>query len=383
MSHLSKGKSGFTAEEIVGWNDPGNKNLFPDKDFARAYLYPLRCFGPDADPLVACLATPVVQSAVAQYQSWDDTAGTAQTSYKKWSQWIPIPTVFGLALCGLLALFLPSTYAAWLSGVFGDRILIEARIRLYVPLIIYALLLTTLMLAWRYNPNVHHKVWHEHRGDAEAMRREIFTRLMAQQPAGIAKADPWLLQLKLEYFRRWQVEVQHAYFGKRPKEHRALLARAKRFYWGYIVALLGLGLLLLCSVVTGLDEQGYNPIMSPIGSYMVHLSTLEVMQADHLMGVLFAIAAVAAAHFYIATKHTKPLQNAVRFENMEKNFAEIVGPRLALAREAAARGDVAGVENYVNRVNGMMSIETNDWVRLQRLDVGKDQADYTASGPAV
>ena len=87
---------------------------------------------------------------------------------------------------------------------------------------------------------------------------------------------------------------------------------------------------------------------------------------------------------YVASL-AKAARDATRYRTMEANFAEVLGlktptpdepkpkDRLADARAAAAADDENGVLDYVNSVHAMMSLESNDWVRLGQIEWG--QAD--------
>lgn len=380
-----KGHSGFTPAQIIGENFPSNNRSMHAPEFETRHLAPLRAFGDDAAPLVACLETAPVRAAFAQYAKSDDTAAMAQKSYKWLSTAIVIPTVMALGVCAILALISPAwmtgNLAFWFGGQPSDY---DGWIRLGLPWAICILLAATPIAKAIGKPGKLFEDWHYNRGGAEAMRREIFSRVMSARPSepvpappnGIA-ADSWLLMLKLEYFRRWQVEVQYAYFRERPKqEWLKLQTRAKwatRIYQGLIGLMVAL---LFLMSIAGWGEQEYSPALSRLGAFVPALGYLEQLQTDYILFFALALAGVAAAYFIVTSQYVNPLQNMARCKNMEANYKQIVNERLDDARAAAMRGDQEMVQHYIDRVHSMMSIETNDWVRLKKLDDGLDVSTY-------
>jgi hypothetical protein len=78
--------SGFSAEEIVGWNFPEtNRSLHADR-FEEAHIEPLKAFGPDAAPLVECLGSSEIREAFGKYKKWNSRAIVEQSKYRWQSQ---------------------------------------------------------------------------------------------------------------------------------------------------------------------------------------------------------------------------------------------------------------------------------------------------------
>jgi uncharacterized membrane protein HdeD (DUF308 family) len=400
MPQRPVGPAGFTAEEVVGWNDPPDNRSLKAEALEKHHFHPIRCFGADGDALLACLLTDEMKSAFQRYVDWDKSAAVAQKRYKRYALWVVLATVAALVLC-LLMLIPPAATAngiAWLLGG-GARLaaFIEEQIRYFAPLAVFVLLLLTPALSLWWRPQRYYPKWQRDRANAEAMRREIFTHLMRMRPqpganAGSHAWDPaWLLQLKLEYFRRWQVEVQKAYFDKRSKELRKQANRALLAKYTYGAALVAFGLVLLASLVSGRDEQGVvfggaaSGVVAPALSL---LATVETVNSDYWLLLVIAVTLLVGGALWYSAFLAKALRDAARYKTMGDNFAEVVDPppgsttvnfprtdtvtaqKLARARAAAAANDEDGVLDYVNSVHAMMSLESNDWVRLGEIEWG-------------
>lgn len=389
-SRAPTGKAGFTAEEIVGWNFPDNNASLFASQFEERHIKPLQSFGEDADPLVSCLSSRPVRLAFDAYERWDSASIKSQAFFKRRALLVPAPTVLALLIALLLFMIPPAEVASALVamadriGVIGKpddvTLGVEERLRDYAPWIIYLLLILTPLLSWVLAPDARCRAWKEERALAEAMRREIFARVMRHVPPGMNGADAWLLQLKLEYFRRWQVEVQNAFFQKRPKQLRAHVRNAFWAKAAYLLALLGLATILIaCSVAAG-DEQGVGLLSNRLSWLTSSLAKLEIDQADYWSLLSLVLALLLFGFFGYRAKLGNPIRDAARYETMRSNFETLLGQRLADARKAASAGDEEGVWGYVDSVHSIMSLELNDWVRLDKLDIGMAEADRHLSG---
>jgi hypothetical protein len=305
-----------------------------------------------------------------------------------------VPTVLALCLC-LLMLIPPAATAKGIARLFGGgsdfAAAVEVHIRYYPPLAVFFLLLLTPLLSVCWRPQQHYLKWQQDRANAEAMRRKIFTQLMwtRPQPGANAGSDvwkpAWILQLKLEYFRRWQVQVQHAYFQNRAKELLKQVKAARLARWAYGLAIAAFGAVLLASQLSSKDEQGEFFSGGVVTPAMSLLSTAETVHGDYWLLLVIAVTLLVGCGLGYVASLAKAARDATRYRTMEANFAEVLGlktatpdeptpkDRLADARAAAAADDENGVLDYVNSVHAMMSLESNDWVRLGQIEWG--QAD--------
>jgi hypothetical protein len=248
----------------------------------------------------------------------------------------------------------------------------EMAIRFFAPWMIYFLLVSSLVFKWLLKPEDHYINWHEDRADAEAMRRMIFSRLMRVAPSGASFDASRLLQLKLEYFRRWQVEVQEAYFQKRPQELRQVVKRSNLAQKVYYAVLMLFTVTLLSSCIAGHDEQGPS-IIPGAGTWLsAAAANVEAFYSDLWILLVLAMVIVVLGYLGYEAMLGNPLRNARRYETMQENFDRVLTSDLDEARAAARQGDLNRVNSYIEHVHAIMSLEFNDWVRLGKLEVGQD-----------
>ena len=372
------------AERIIGWNPPGNFVMKAETlaDFDANHVAPLRCFGEEAQPLVACLeqggpSAEPVRVAVEVYGKRDGESEGKGMSFESRRTWAFAPFLLAIAVAVLYAVLRPGEIADRLhdwAGVARETVLpnFEAA-HSFLPWIVLLGLIVAPLIERLSGADQLYRDRQRARGTAEAMRREMFQRLLnASPPAGAA--DPaWLLVLKLEYFRRWQVEVQQAYYGNKARQHQGNVTKAVRAKAGIVILVAILAALLGLSYVVGLDEQGASGWMPlSVGAALSRIAEIERLGVDQMAIVSLLVIALFAASFHYRSLRDNSLRNGARFATMIENFAALGGKHLDDARRAAVRGDEAAVRHYVERVHSLMSIELNDWVRLADLDQGRE-----------
>lgn len=475
-----------TAIAIVGENPPENFSLKfkGPQDFLDNHVAPLRRHTPLSQPLIDVLERPSVTEAVAAYRDYNETARSAQSTYKcahnlkllpiflagllamvftvvrprpaydtlrqvfvvdessrehliaYWTYVLPVAwLVVGafavwaivalrpkladmikgklLPICEylfqtigaavLLVLFLLLSYAwvfvdakewiewlrtAWFQDPFAfdqvDRIW-----QLWIPWTVFLLLLAAPLVDWLFRVGPHYVTWVSSRGNAEAERQNYFRHVfnLATPPKGTEGAPAtdeerkWLLLLALEYFRRWQVEVQDAYHRDAEGKHKRNIAKADLTKLGLALAMAILAAVLLYSVGIGVCEQGDD------GRFLLQQICLvssypfiETIGGDVYLLMLVLMLFVAGGYFAYETRLANSIRNRPRFGQMQSNFAELLGEQLNIARGAALAGDARAVRAYVDNVHSIMTAEHAEWVKLGKLDVGVNTETYKASG---
>lgn len=369
------------AMDVVGWNVSGNRD-FHAAAFEKRHIAPLRRLSPDSLPLVRILEAAPVRTAVGAYAEADEEAGKEQQRHKREVRATAWP-LFLAVLAGIAAVLIPpAVFGGAIDYVFGwgsdSRNEIIRIWRTWAPWIVYAGLIGTAFQRLRFRPDERYLLWQQQRAKAEAFRREVFKRLFDHSPG----KDPWELLLKLEYFRRWQVEFQRDYFLARGEEHARAVRRASLLNRLSVLIFLLLGLLLLTSAVAGYDEQGMPNVLlrGPLDALSL-LGFAEAWSWDYWLLLFAALTVAAMAYYLVLDRLSACKRNAPRFETMRENFDELLGERLKAAREGAARGNRSAVRHYVERVHAVMTLEVNDWVRLADLDRGLDTAlSFSAEG---
>lgn len=383
--------SGFSAAEVVGFNDAREGRSIRAKHFQTNHVKPLRAFGPDAQPLIEHLQNSGIEQRYKQYEVYNAAAIVHQERYRSYAKWLMRPLWATLFFC-LLLLIPPRTAAQWFAATLnawspwawlkGDADAWEVFIREWLPRTIFFLLLAPIVLAPLLRPASQLIKWRVNRANAEALRRDIFVQFMRYWKTEAERRDPWLLQLKLEYFRRWQVDVQKAYFGKRPAELRKAQKRALWAKVIYGIVLIAFGASLLAAWLSSLDEQGYMHPAQLFVTLRAHAAMVEAAHADLWVLIVLGVTIMAACALVYQATIGNDLQNAKRYTKMSENFRYITTEALETARQAAAKGNEAGVQAYVDRVHSMMSLELNDWVDLQSLDSTPAPSSSPAGPPA-
>lgn len=366
------------AISIVGWNYPADNFSLKAETFDKDHIAPLECFLPDSQPLIDTLKSKPVRAVIDSYIQHDSEAADSQSRYKRISFWLPVPIILSALISLAYVAIGPLAMADWIGGVFNvapERHLdIQVAIQRWVPWLIIVGLVATPILAMIFNPLPYYSHWKEHRAAAEALRTEFFKRVFDDKPPSAAVNPILALLLKLEYFRRWQVELQSAYFSKTEQRYRKGDTMTNRVALLYIAFAFAWGAILLAAMVGSMDEQG--PV-APFGWHglagtMSLASNAEQWSLDRYFLIATFGIGVSGMWLLHRRKLNEAVRNAARFDVMRNRFREI-DAKIPLLRQAAARGDEAAVRAFVDRVHSTMSLELADWVRLASLDVGKDE----------
>lgn len=364
---------GFTAEEVVGWNFPVDNTSLKASSLDESHIAPLRAFGPAGDPLAACLDAPSIRREFGRYVEWNHDAIASRGRYEWQMLLLTLPTVSALALT-LSLLIPPQLIVGPLRTVFGltasQMVNWDMWLRQTLPWLIYLLLLSPLLVAALTRPNRTYARRQESRANAEGVRRRIFRAVLHSQPTDVPPSDPWLLQLKLEYFRRWQVEVQYAFFRNRRRELNHLLWRSRLAICAYVGFLALFGLVLVAAGLGGWDENGITPLSGRWSGLLSYLAWVEVSSLDAWLLLALSATIVVGLYLFSRASIADSRRNAARYRTMEENFTYIRGEKLQAARRAAEDGDEHEVHVYFDMVDSMLSVEANDWVRLGALDAG-------------
>jgi hypothetical protein len=177
------------------------------------------------------------------------------------------------------------------------------------------------------------QVWMNRRARAEAERVKYFE--LVTQGTGNSEEVPVLL-LQLEYFRRYQLEVQRRYYSKRSGEHKRAADR-----------------------------------MLTLSAHAAGLGALATGFAGILGGVLgpgwaclAGFATIAAALSAFASTHESLGQHRRNEELYDKTndaLAELEG-KLDEVRTAAAKDDRESVKQFVTAVHEQLFIEHKQWL---------------------
>jgi hypothetical protein len=191
------------------------------------------------------------------------------------------------------------------------------------------------------------KRWMEARAEAELARLALFDQVMEAREEARPGELP-LLPLKLEYVRRYQLDVQTRYYGGRGEQHRRAAGQSSRVT--LLLQILSVLAFLPLFVVAG-DFLGLITFDSLL-PYFIFLAI-----GTGVSGVLGALAAFSAMNL--------DERNAARYLVVHENLKDLSGESLTQAREAAARGDETAVGLFAGAVQRLISSEHQEWIVLR------------------
>lgn len=174
--------------------------------------------------------------------------------------------------------------------------------------------------------------WMKERADAETRRLEYFSAVTAPQMEDPPRLDRLL---QLEYFRRFQLDGQLGYYGKRGEEHERAASRA------LIGSAIMIGLAGLVNAAAGM-----------LGAW------------DPRFAAIAAIAVVVQA---LASRITtgeaigQDARNGERYRRTRKALTGLSG-RLDEVRRAIADGNDSALSAFVDAVHEQISVEHRQWI---------------------
>lgn len=268
-----------------------------------------------------------------------------------------VPFDFAPVITPILAAF----YAVFLCGAVGADIVSGG--------------ITAKLLKWSgvYDGRGLHTRWYEARGAAEAKRRLLFMAVLnAELPhaeaEGLITPVP-LLSQKLEYFRRYQVEVQQGYYADKSKENKSGAKRAEMARAVTYAFFFGLSLVVGCTLLARWAEQGTHVLPEAWTAAIVEF----IRGGGDDLALLLALSALGAyIYLQLQSSMLREFVNHRRFGNILGQLRQATSPEpgkanldnpspLADARKAAAVGDRAGVEHFLRDVNRLLAAEVGDW----------------------
>ena len=187
--------------------------------------------------------------------------------------------------------------------------------------------------------------WMKDRAGAETHRLRYFETVISAEGSYEAGSPMPLASFQLEYFRRYQLDVQVAYYQTRGDRHRRAADKT-----------LGIGgLAVFIAAITTAVSGLLGALTAP---------SLASIAAIGVVGA--ALASFASAREAI----TQDRRNAERYERT-RTFLVQLQTRLGRVRLAAASGDREPLKEFVASVQDQLSLEHRQWL---------ETADTTAAG---
>lgn len=302
------------ARELIGAGRQGDFELAPTLHAAQ--------YDSGAPELARLLRTAPIQVAAERYEAKDAEAVLAQERFR--STWARARAA--VLLTGLAAALILVTGA--LSTLLDENV---ARF-LPVPFSILGVVSGGLAGMWirQIRDGRLLEAWMTRRAEAETERLRYFELVTAADPP----VDEPLL--KLEYFRRYQLDAQRAYYGARARQHRADADRAlSRGSAGMAVGGIGSG-------VAGILAAAFSPVWTALAGI-------------GLAGQAFG----SAAEHDEATVQSR--RNAERFGRTKEALDHLYA-KLDRVRAAVADGEPPPLDAFVESVHEQLSLEHRQWL---------------------
>ncbi|MGD1870020.1 MAG: hypothetical protein ACFB0F_11035 [Neomegalonema sp.] len=303
---------------------------------------------PEAGALKRILERPGTKEIIDEHIRFDEQAGRAQKLYKGPSLWSARFSFISV---------LTASIAVILEGV--DFFPMNEWSRVFAIVTGVSVLLSfalSLVTTWA-KP---FERWMLARAEAEVRRMRLFTEVTSSDEAPQAGEAP-LLPLQLEYFRRYQLDVQRAYYGKRSRDHATVVRTASRLRL-FAMVLVVLASIPLVFTLTGI---GWNDIPVVGGLF----SAFE-MSADRENRIFLGLGTIGAALQGLLAARLllgQDERNATRYAATFSNLEDLASRPLTDARAAASVGDREGVLAFVALVQEQVSSEHREWVSLNKL----------------
>ncbi len=308
----------------------------------------------DAASLKAVLRSALALDFIRRFNDADQKAIRAQAAYFRYGRWEVLAVTTAILLGAFLLLLPdpetlagadPKTSPLWRAffAAYGTPIL-EGLFWAQVGAVAVAAMATAVMRA-----QVPYKEWMAQRTRAETARLEYFAYICnparAKETAGTGGLP--LLPLQLEYFRRYQLDVQLNYYAGRGEQHRKAAARF---------------------LTRGALAAGAAALAATLLPNLI--AQTELFSETRIAAFLL----IAGPVLYNAQENLKLLhedqRNALRYANTADQLNSVKARALGPAREAAAAGHPEPVSALVAEVNGMVSQEHAQWTsaREMRMD---------------
>lgn len=319
----------------------------PDYDWVLKPEEHARKLPPEAGALKRILASTTTTREA--YRAHDARTIWAQARYKR---------AGGLALVsGLIAILIG---AAFLMPITQS---IPTAVRQTATIVEYFMLFIAFIAARYLSRSRPFETWMSERAQAEVSRVQMFNDVM-QHPASAEGGELPSLPLKLEYFRRYQMDVQRRYYLGRGNQHARAAGHTK--FWEICSLLLGLlaGFVALLAALPVVDIvfPGATASLGPIATLGA------ILHADDNRWLALGVAASALYGHSVSRSYMNlDERNASRYLTTFENLDLLSREELPAARQHAAEGNEKAVSDFVERVQALISSEHQEWIKWRKL----------------
>ena len=282
-----------------------------------------------APDLARLLRRDAIGDIAQEYERYDREAGEAQTVFKRTASLAN----WAVSLTAVLSAVMMVT--GLLGGAFSDTV---AR-SLFIGFGLAGISAGALGSMWIHRVSAGRllEAWMEARAEAETRRLSYFSDLAQASANSKAKADIPLPLVVLEYFRRYQLDVQTAYYNIRRKNHKLSANKTSRL---------------------GAAAAGLASLAAGAAAFLG--ATLGPEWA-----AIAAVGVIASAMASFATTREAVTQDRRNAERYGRTLAilENLHRKLDRVRAGLAGGRQDLLSEYVAAVHEQLSLEHRQWLK--------------------
>ncbi|MBO0755705.1 MAG: hypothetical protein J2P54_07575 [Bradyrhizobiaceae bacterium] len=328
------------AQAAIGQDDPGSDwRLAPG---AHAEALP-----EEAGALRRILQHPELQSIISAFETADKQAVDAQARYKR---------VARLRLyTGVAATIVGATFILPLDEWIRGFLSIPAAVQ-------YGCLVISILAALYLVRSKPFDAWMKARAKAEIARIDLFNYVITAIDDAPQPGELPVLPLKLEYFRRYQLDVQLRYYEGRGQQHARAAGETAR--WQFV----SVALTCVAAAIALLSATKFLVDLAPLPDWIKNLS--QIVQS-HLPPwtnkAVLAIGIVSSTLFGASISRSLmdlDERNASRYLTTAANLELLRNTRLEAARRDAAAGLIGKVQDFVDAIQDQISTEHREWILL-------------------
>lgn len=287
-----------------------------------------REFSEQAPALAEILSSSAVSASARLYEDEDKDALQAQNEFKRVFDRSNL-TVFGTGV--FVALFMA---VAATSSVLPGWVEKTLLVVLSLGGVLCGAFASRDLLTIRKGGLL--ETWMSKRALAETRRLDYFCLVTGSSGKVRSKTESPLENLKLEYFRRFQLDVQRAFYRERAKDHREE-ARKTLSYSGW--AVFGAAIATGSAGVLGAGVHAGLAAIGGLGAIFTGLSSFSSMRE--------------------AVYQSR--RNAERYERTYGILEKLTG-RLDAVRQAISAGRQQALCDFVEAVHEQLSLEHRQWL---------------------
>lgn len=314
----------------------------------------------EAGALKRILGRPEVYQIMTQFRQADAAAEAAQARYKRIGRLGLYAATIASFVGALFLLPLEAWRAGWPSHA-ASAVQILALVSAFVA---------ARLLAYARPFDA----WMKQRAAAEIARIDLFGHIAQAEDASTPDELP-ALPLKLEYFRRYQLDVQRRYYRGRGERHATALWR-NNLWLSTSLAITAVAVLLAALASLRFAAGIGVPIPTAVAEWSSSIS------GPGLQRVLLALGVIASSLYGLGVARSLmdlDERNASRYLVTADNLDFLAEGGLPSAREAAAESRLEPVLAFIAEVQGLISSEHREWLLLREIRADPAKLRYASA----